>query len=146
MQRSVDAGFRAITALCGTLALALGGCGGDKDAMQARVNELRDEVVRLQNGQDRLEERLATMELNRQRAPAEPDPSPARVEVERPNLPVVKLRPDGPAEGSGAEPAAEEAEEPSRPLLKAQGDRILSGLEPEDGARAKATGLRKNKR
>lgn len=77
------------------LSLAMGlGCGSREDEFRKELRAINDRLVALQNGHDRLEERVATMEATghvARNAPAAPSPST----VTRPPLRVVKLTPEG---------------------------------------------------
>ncbi len=111
-------------------ALSSVACGSG--ALEREVASLRSEVVRLQNTQDRLEERLAIVESGRAAAATAASAPAAR--VERPALKVVKLAP-GVAEPGAEEPSAEEAEEPERPVIKVDGSgrpakRSFEGVRP----------------
>jgi hypothetical protein len=109
-----------------SLVLVCAACGGNKDALEKKVSGLQEEVTRLQNGNDRLAERLQAVELSllkseptRQsdRRPAgEPD------RVTRPPLKVVHVGPGN--ENVPDEPAADVVPEPEtekRPVLKDYG-------------------------
>ncbi len=64
---------------------ALLGCGSNKDTVEKRLADLRDEIVRIQNNQDRLGERLMAVELARMQEPKSPAKATAATErVERP--------------------------------------------------------------
>ena len=118
------------------LAPALTACGGANPAMEKKVRALSDELVRVQNAQDRLEERLAGLEsrdvsIARAAEPAKVVPRQDELELgERPDLHVVALRPEGPAPTGRKTPALgapdEAADEAERPLIRAQGDKVLS--------------------
>ena len=90
---------------------ALGCAGTGKNAIKRRVSELREEVTRLQNEQDRLEERLSALEMGGapaaapQRAATEMGDEP----VKRPKLKVIRLGPDSPEPEASEQPDGEEA-------------------------------------
>lgn len=101
-------------------AALLGGCGSSKDATEKRLGELRDEITRLQNTQDRLGERLMALEV--QRISAEPSrPTAGPPALERPPLKVVRLAPDAAPAPPAEQSAAPAADEP-RPVIKLTGD------------------------
>jgi outer membrane murein-binding lipoprotein Lpp len=114
----------------------VGGCAGESDALKARVKALSDEVLRLQNQHDRMEERLAAMESDRSApTPTAPEAS-AGTPSERPPLRVVKLEP---GQAASAPPVPGEApeppEDPSRPVIKVDGSarggkRAFEGVRP----------------
>ncbi len=119
-------GFLALVAV----AALLSGCGGSsKNAVEKRLGDLREEITRLQNSQDRLAERMMAMEIQRQQdttrasAPAAPAAGPR---MERPPLKVIRLEPGQPA-GAPAAPAADEVpateddEKGQRPVIKLRG-------------------------
>jgi hypothetical protein len=145
--------IRSLVGVVLLLSLGAPGCGGAADAQKKRVRELEEELTRLQNSHDRLEERLTSLELSRPAAQAEsktsseskpkqaaePDAAPGAEEralaatpatIERPPLKVFKLGPPGTApaaEPSGAGAGAEGADEP-RALIRGQGQRIEKAL------------------
>jgi hypothetical protein len=120
------------------LAGALSGCGSNKDTVEKRLADLRDEIVRVQNNQDRLAERLMAVELARMQEPKSPaKPTAASQNVERPPLKVIRLAPDAPA--APAVPADEvgeakdDAPDGPRPVIRVRGKQGL--LAPVDGRR-----------
>ncbi len=101
-------------------ASVLSGCGSSKDSVDKRLNELRDEITRLQNTQDRLGERLMAVEV--QRLKAAPAPAAAAAErTERPPLKVIRLAPNQPDPAAPAEGSQEADEDGARPVLKLRG-------------------------
>lgn len=116
--------------MCGKVVLALAGlglcaigCGSDKDSMEKRLATLQEDLIAVQNDNDRLSERLAALEMRQSRArPAAPAPAseaPAEpATLERPPLKVIKLAPG--SQPAAPEPAAE-AEAPDdgpRPVIR----------------------------
>ena len=91
------------------------GCGKDHDVTEKRLRQLQDELTRLQNSSDRLEERLTAVELSRaQSAPVQTASNAAPETLERPPLKVVRLGPEQPkAQPSEPEPSRTPASEPS---------------------------------
>lgn len=74
-------------------ALLLFGCSGDHDAMKKRIAELTDDVQRLQSGQDRVEERLAAVELQGMQSTAKRAQASAKPPADHPPLKVVRMTP-----------------------------------------------------
>ncbi|MCA9593009.1 MAG: hypothetical protein KC776_06845 [Myxococcales bacterium] len=113
---------------------ALAGCGSNKDNVEKRLSELRDEIVRLQNNQDRLAERVMAVELARMQEPAAKPKAAAAERVERPPLKVIRLEPDAPAaaprEPSAEEKSQDDASDAPRPVIRVRGKQGLLG--PED--------------
>ncbi|MCC6217015.1 MAG: hypothetical protein IT376_19300 [Polyangiaceae bacterium] len=115
--------------------------------MKRRIAQLEDQVTRLRNDADRLEERLAITESGAPRpgAPAAAGASAPREpegagDEQRPPLRVVRLEPDGaPAEAPAAEaaPEGEPAEDPApRPVVRVQGSKLTTrfeGVRPATG-------------
>jgi hypothetical protein len=105
------------------LALAAGCGGGEHDAMEKQLSELRAEIARLRAGQAALTERLDTADIERgvfarggasaSGTPQAP-PAPRAADRDRPDLDVVRLSPsegDGDADSDG-----------NRPVIRAAGD------------------------
>jgi hypothetical protein len=113
-------------------ALTVAGCGGsNKESLEKKVRGLQDEVTRLQNSQDRVAERLQSLEIQTLREKPAAAGATAKEEsnaIVRPPLKVVKLTP-GTASGSNeaAPPAmAEAAPEDDgavRPVLRDYGEK-----------------------
>jgi hypothetical protein len=111
-----------------SLAFALG-CGGEHDATEKQLGELRAEISRLRAGESSLRERLDTIDIERNAlargpsmappvspaTPASPTAPAARAgDRDRPDLDVVRL---SPSEGDG-----DADNDPSRPVVRAAGD------------------------
>jgi len=139
-------------AILAGLLLGILGCGKDHDATEKRLHQLQDELTRLQNSNDRLEERVTSLELTRappSGATAQPVPDAAEQTVERPPLKVVRLGPEQPkapsseesaraAKGEASEPASEPAppgDDSPRTLIRGQGSRLETRV-----SRGKSTG------
>ena len=121
------------------LALALGAsttaCAGQGQSTKQHLAQLEDTVTRLQNGQDRLEERLVALELraraeSQKSAASAARPPASDADPDHPDLTVVKLAPDAPDAGSTTKPGsidvppADPPPEPDalpRPVLRASG-------------------------
>ncbi|HEX4340095.1 MAG TPA: hypothetical protein VH062_29510 [Polyangiaceae bacterium] len=97
--------------------------------MKKQVAGLETQVTSMRADQDRLEERLAALELSNSQAARSPASSPASERVERPRLKVIHLAPDEP--GAQAEPANEPSpQSPAdsaahRPIIRGTGDRVI---------------------
>lgn len=118
----------ALSVLAGLAAL---GCGSGKDALEKRVASLQEELVAVQNSNDRLAERLAALEIRQAQSPA---PARARAAapaasdeaeapegqdvIERPPLKVVRLAPGSQAQGAGTDPAEESEDSAPRPVIR----------------------------
>jgi outer membrane murein-binding lipoprotein Lpp len=123
-------------AVCAAVALSslLSGCGSDKDKIEKRLTEMREEITRLQNSQDRVGERLMAIEVQQAAVKNQPKAkagTPEDANVERPPLKVIKLAPDGSATEAGepAEPADDKAD---RPTIKLRGKEGALLDRPED--------------
>jgi len=108
--------------------LALG-CSSDRDAIEKRLSTLRDDITRVQAENDRLSERVETLEVKQSAPPAPAEAASAR--VERPALKVVKLVPDeaggeSGAASPGAEPSPEERPDApgTRPVIRVRGKEL----------------------
>ncbi len=107
------------------------GCAGQRTALQKQVTGLEEEVTVLQNANDRLEERIAALELNQV---TRSRPTEEASEPGRPKLKVVKLAPEPgvapppkaePSPASSAEPAGgDPSPDPPRPLIHGTGERL----------------------
>ncbi len=105
------------------LALALlSGCASNSNALEKRLADLREDIRRLQNDNDRVNERLEAVELRQvhaESAAAKPAAQARTTTVTRPRLKVLHLGPNG---EPGEEPAAPAgAEDAPRMILKGQG-------------------------
>lgn len=115
----------------------LTGCAGQRAAFEKQVAALEDEVTVLQNANDRLEERIAALELSQAARPA-PPPEDSVAKASKPELEVVKLAPKAEpagesdaAEGEKGKRPAPNSEEPARPLIHGTGDRLETTI-PEE--------------
>ena len=113
------------------------GCGGsERDAMRKRVSSLQDEVNLLQNTVDRLEERLAAVEMQERARPARPaaEESASTGTIERPRLKVIRLEPgaepvsEEPSPRSDAAPPPKDPPDDPRPVIRGSGDRLETEL------------------
>lgn len=119
------------TTLCAVAifaAFAVTGCAGS-NPMKKQVVALQTEVTELRADQDRLEERLAAVELGATTHEKAPSVS-AAPRIERPRLKVVHLSPDAEAESSDepADAPSGESDKTSadrRPIIRGTGDRVV---------------------
>jgi hypothetical protein len=100
-------------------------CGGN-DGLKKQVAGLETQLTAMRADQDRLEERLAAVELGGP-ATAHRAPSAAVERVERPRLKVIHLAPDDQAAPpEPAEPPAAPADAAAhRPIIRGTGDRVI---------------------
>jgi hypothetical protein len=154
----IDALMGKIRSLLAIL-VALGGfstgCAGEADAQKKRIRELEEELTRLQNTHDRLDERVTSLEVSRsvpqentskasQSAESEDPDRPQTAALERPPLKVFKLGPGA----SGGPPAAAAEEEPPgddergepRPLIRGRGQHVEKAAGSPGSAGSKARG------
>jgi hypothetical protein len=111
-------------AICVAIA-ALTGCGSGA-RLEKQIADVKQELLRVQNDYDRLEERLGALETSQSRPTAA---APAQ-RPERPALKVVRMAP----EDDDAPPAQEESPrlEPApvaegpRPMIKGSGDKVYA--------------------
>jgi hypothetical protein len=91
---------RAIFALALAVLGAGSGCGAGRDAADKHLHKLQDELTRLQGTADRLEDRVAALEL-RGEAPKRPEAAQesATAVIYRPRLKVIHMGP-GNSQGS----------------------------------------------
>jgi outer membrane murein-binding lipoprotein Lpp len=126
--------FRGLRRTAAILAVALSplasGCAGN-DGLRKQVTGLETQVTSMRADQDRLEERLAALELTSSQAAHESrnHPGPASERIERPRLKVIHLAPDD--DGAAAEPSNEPAPPSAgdsaahRPVIRGTGDRVI---------------------
>lgn len=118
--------WRSLSVLAVLLSPMLSGCAGS-DGLKKQVAGLETQVTTMRADQDRLEERLAALELSGSQS-SHGAGSPAAERIERPRLKVIKLSPDD--DGASAEPV-NEAPAPSttdsahRPIIRGTGDRVI---------------------
>jgi hypothetical protein len=87
---------------------SLAACSSERDATEKRLAELRDEMTRVQNTADRLEDRVSALEVGAVARSAATEPAPAAAApVYRPRLKVVHVTPESP----NAEPERENPEQ-----------------------------------
>jgi hypothetical protein len=109
------------------LAPAIFGCGSS-DRLKKQVSGLETQLTALRADQDRLEERLAAIELS-SAVPSHTAPAAAAERVERPRLKIIHLSPDDqePASEKAVEPPATSAPDSAarRPIIRGTGDRVI---------------------
>jgi hypothetical protein len=127
---------RNLAQLFPALTLLLAGCAGKSQAVEKRLADLEAQLTQVQNENDRLSERVGSLELQRA---ATPQPQPAASEepsvIERPPLKVIRVEPQARATERDAErqsiPAAADVEpqppdgpaDPKRPVLRLRGSK-----------------------
>jgi hypothetical protein len=98
------------------------GCSSGKNALEKRVGSLQEELVALQNANDRLSERLTAIEMRRMQAAGTPESAePASTPIERPPLKVVRMGPGSspPYASEDPEAATETADDHGpRPVIR----------------------------
>jgi hypothetical protein len=108
----------------GLLSACVLGCSSDKNGLEKRVSTVQEELVALQNANDRLSERLMAIEMQRMQSPAAAQAesaAPVTSVIERPPLKVVRMGPGAsPAEPTeGTEGARESADDTGpRPVIR----------------------------
>lgn len=115
--------------LAGLLALASPlGCAHAKQAADQRLDEIGEQLAKVQADNDRMAERLGAIEANELR-PGEPAPAAAAPGEPRSRLRVVRV--EGADVDSEDDVAGDaDAEDPQRPVVRAQG-RAGSAFDPE---------------
>jgi len=115
--------------LCAVSLGLFSGCASDSDAVEKRLSQLREDIRKLQNDNDRVSERLEAVELRQAQAVAANNapkaPSTGAETVSRPRLKVLHLTPDDekpPTEGAAGEPAGQDSAPPM--ILKGQGKEL----------------------
>ena len=104
--------------------------------MKKRISALQDEVTLLQNAQDRLEERLAAVEMRAQQVAERPRKAEnASGTFERPRLKVIKVAPGAESTEPGTGPAASPGipadvgdSDAPRPVIRGTGEDVESEL------------------
>ncbi len=122
-------------------ACCLGACGGGHDELSKRLASVQADLIKLQSHNDRLEQRLETLEMRKESAPARPV-SESNTNPERPPLMVVKLEPgDNAREASADAPTAtlrpedSAADQSPRPMIRVYGSRTDVGSGSDNSKR-----------
>lgn len=116
------------------LALTVGGCSSN-DALKKQISGLETQLTAMRADQDRLDERLAAVELSStvpSRAAAPPPPR-----VDHPRLKVIHLAPEDdeqPTPEASPVPAAVAEPAGKRPIIRGTGERVikLGDADPRD--------------
>ena len=112
---------------CALTAALLGGCSSGLEGVDKRLSAMQDEIIKVQNQNDRLVERVEAMEARQVKAETtKPAAPPGTHPSERPSLKVVKVVPEDtagiPSPQVGTQAPGEAADDPSpRPLIKLRG-------------------------
>jgi len=115
--------------------LALFGCGGS-DQLKKHVTSLETQLTAVRADQDRLEERLAAVELSSTVTPRTVAKN-ATDRVDHPRLKVIHLSPDDEA-ATATEPSDESSTSPTkgapsrRPIIRGTGDRVIKAFDAEN--------------
>jgi hypothetical protein len=132
--------FFRLSCLTGpALSVALAGCAGKSQALEKRLADLETQLTQVQNENDRLVERVGSLELQRAAAPPpQPAASDEPTVLERPPLKVIRVDPNQaraqteqdaerqstPAAGPDADsPSPEPPLDPKRPVLRLRGNK-----------------------
>lgn len=129
--------FRLVFVALPALSVAFAGCAGKSQALEKRLADLDTQLTQVQNENDRLAERVGSLEL--QRAAAPPPQAAASEEpavIERPPLKVIRVEPQAravteqdaerqgtPASGPDTSQSPEPAADPKRPVLRLRGNK-----------------------
>jgi len=114
--------------------LALFGCGGS-DQLKKQVAALETQLTAVRADQDRLEERLAAVELS-STVPSRTAAKGAADRVDHPRLKVIHLSPEDEA-ASATEPSDESSTSPTkgapskRPIIRGTGERVIKAFDAE---------------
>lgn len=114
--------------------ITLFGCGSS-DRLKKQISSLETQLTAVRADQDRLEERLAAVELS-SNAPSRVAAKSTADRVERPRLKVIHLSPDE-EPAAATEPADESSANPTkgepsrRPIIRGTGDRVIKAFDAE---------------
>jgi hypothetical protein len=114
---------------------ALFGCGGS-DQLKKQVASLETQLTSVRADQDRLEERLAAVELASSVPPRTAPASQGQERVEHPRLKVIHLAPEDES-SSASEPSDESSANPTkgqpsrRPIIRGTGDRVIKAFDAD---------------
>jgi len=131
--------FRLLSVAGPAVCVVLAGCGANNQALERRLTELETQLTHAQNENDRLAERVGSLELERAARPPQPTSSDEPTVLERPPLKVVRMDPSqarAATEEADAErqkpasagpdseaPSAEAPPDPKRPVLRLRGNK-----------------------
>lgn len=114
--------------------LGLFGCGGS-DQLKKQVTALEAQLTAVRADQDRLEERLAAVELS-STVPSRTIAKSSSDRVDHPRLKVIHLSPEDEA-ATATEPSDESSTSPTkgapsrRPIIRGTGDRVIKAFDAE---------------
>jgi hypothetical protein len=114
--------------------LALFGCGGSGQ-LKKQVTALEAQLTAVRADQDRLEERLAAVELSSS-VPSRSIAKSGGDRVDHPRLKVIHLSPEDEA-ATATEPADESSTSPTkgapsrRPIIRGTGDRVIKAFDAD---------------
>jgi hypothetical protein len=125
---------RPLSVLAVLLFPLLSACAGS-EGLKKQVAGLETQVTTMRADQDRLEERLAALELSASQS-SHATSSPAAERVERPRLKVIHLSPDD--DTTSAEPVNEPPgpstnDAAHRPIIRGTGDRVIKVGDGDSG-------------
>jgi hypothetical protein len=117
---------KALMLGCALMAALLGGCSSGLEGVDKRLSAMQDEIIKVQNQNDRLVERVEAMEARQAKTSSAKAPTAGTAPSERPNLKVVKVVPEDtagmPSPQVGTQAPGEAADDPSpRPMIKLRG-------------------------
>jgi hypothetical protein len=116
--------------------LALFGCSGS-DQLKKQIASLETQLTAVRADQDRLEERLAAVELSSTVAPRTAAKGTSSERVDHPRLKVIHLSPDDEA-AAATEPSDESSTNPTkgtpsrRPIIRGTGDRVIKAFDGDE--------------
>lgn len=118
--------------------LPLIGCG-TSDQLQRQVARLEKQLVAVRADADRMEERLAQIELSNRRADAVRTDTRSREgatdRVERPRLKVIHVTPDAPSGDEAADTSVPTDSSVKRPVIRGTGDRVIKMFDVDSAAK-----------
>lgn len=117
---------KALMLGCALWAALLGGCSSGLEGVDKRLSAMQDEIIKVQNQNDRLVERVEAMEARQTKTESAKPTASAGKASERPSLKVVKVVPEDtagmPSPQVGTQSPGEAADDPSpRPMIKLRG-------------------------
>lgn len=120
------------------MGLSAVGCGGS-DQLKKQVASLETQLTAVRADQDRLEERLAAVELAPQ-VPSRAAAVPAADRVDHPRLKVIHLAPDDES-SAASEPSDDSSATPTkdvpshRPIIRGTGDRVIKAFDGDESTK-----------
>ncbi|HVU01336.1 MAG TPA: hypothetical protein VHE30_06275 [Polyangiaceae bacterium] len=118
---------RILVVALACVAPALGGCSSN-EGLKKQVKSMETQLTAMRADQDRMEERLAAMELASNVPKRDHDEAPAAAaRVEHPRLKVIHLGPEDEDSDRPSEPPAAASPESGgrRPIIRGSGDRVI---------------------